>query len=67
MITNIMPWKRSRLSKWTWKCPHIFANGEKCSRRGRKPMRNYRAGRYGRYHLRKVHKDFVSEPDLIKI
>ena len=62
-----MPWKYNELSKWIWKCPHILTNGEKCSGRGRKPMSKYRAGRFGRSHLRKVHGDYVSEPELVKI
>ena len=62
-----MPLKHNRLSKWTWKCPHILANGKKCSGRGKKLMSKYRARRYGRYHLKKVHGDCTSEPDLIKI
>jgi len=61
-----MPWKRNELSKWVWKCPCVV-NGKKCSGMGKKPMSKYRAGRYGRYHLKKVHGDYVSEPDLVRI
>ena len=62
-----MPWKRNGLSKWIWKCPHILANGKKCSGRGRKQMSKYRAGRSGRQHLKKVHGDYDSEPDLVRV
>lgn len=55
------------LSKWIWKCPHILANGKKCPGRGKIRMSRYRARRYGRQHLKRVHEDCTSEPDLIKI
>ena len=62
-----MAWKRNGLSKWIWKCPHVLTNNKKCPGRGKKPMSKYQAGRYGRYHLKKVHGDYISEPDLVKI
>jgi len=54
-------------SKWIWKCPKILENGNKCPGSGKRPARKYHAGRGGRQHLKRVHNDFDSEPDLVKI
>jgi len=59
--------KNNGLSKWTWTCPTILKNGKKCSGEGKKPMSKFQAGRSGRQHLKRVHGDFDSEPDLVRV
>ena len=43
--------------KYIWKCPH-----KGCEACARQPLTYGKAGRHGRYHLKKIHNDFNSEP-----
>jgi len=45
------------LKRWIWECPY-----EGCNARSRKPLKYHKAGRHGRYHLKKIHNDYERQP-----
>jgi hypothetical protein len=50
------------MAKYNWKCPY-----EGCYSGSKKSNHRCIASKTGRGHLKKKHKDFITEPILIKI